>query len=391
MSIAIVDARGWQNSLDLRTGEKVEATGALFDMVRGVLHRHPYPGDMDPGSNQWVTDTALDLAESYDPRFVFLTYAGHYFSSRYTPMSKDTRDGMISDAFVEAKRFVKTSGFAPIVIGSGGMTPLAGFIDVTRLDGLAFCTHWSTRYAGLYGPSPKDMDLLGNNPHIEKIFPRDEVVALFEGTSGQGARLPEYLMLAREGYAFKTVSDAKRTPVMVASLNFEVPLHTLGHSVDSIIDIRRAVEDDLSTRKVVFIVMEGVGLGDFLWPYEPCRNGVGWYYYEPGEAQYLTIVSGRHRFLDFPTGSGHRYLNDRTEEADSYPYSGHFKSVPEGAFASTYPGRSIAVGNKSMFMHMATGADVSVECFARNLYNQGTMAVVHRADKFSNLYRGSKR
>lgn len=38
-------------------------------------------------------------------------------------------------------------------------------------------------------------------------------------------------------------------------------------------------------------------------------------------------------------------------------------------------------GNKSMFMHMVVGADICVECFARNLYNQGTMAVIHRQDK----------
>jgi hypothetical protein len=106
-----------------------------------------------------------------------------------------------------------------------------------------------------------------------------------------------------------------------------------------------------------------------------------WYYYEPGEAQYLTIVSGRHRFLDYPTGSGYKYFNGAEGATRSYPFSGHFKSIPEGTFANTFPGRSIAVGNKSMFMHMVTGADISVECFARNLYNQGTMAVIHRQDK----------
>lgn len=34
-----------------------------------------------------------------------------------------------------------------------------------------------------------------------------------------------------------------------------------------------------------------------------------------------------------------------------------------------------------MFMHMAAGADISVECFARNLYNQGTLAVISYLDK----------
>src|SRR5208337_231136 len=100
----------------------------------------------------------------------------------------------------------------------------------------------------------------------------------------------------------------------------------------------------------------------------------------PGEAQYLTITSGEHRFLDYPTGMGYKYFNE-AGATRSYPYSGLFKSIPEGAFARTFPGKSIAVGNKSMFMHMVTGADLSVECFARNLYNQGTMAVVHREDK----------
>jgi len=32
-------------------------------------------------------------------------------------------------------------------------------------------------------------------------------------------------------------------------------------------------------------------------------------------------------------------------------------------------------------MRMVTGMDISAECFARNLYDQGTMAVIHREDK----------
>ena len=32
-------------------------------------------------------------------------------------------------------------------------------------------------------------------------------------------------------------------------------------------------------------------------------------------------------------------------------------------------------------MHVTTGCDITVECFARNLYNQGLMAVLHRDDK----------
>ncbi len=380
MSIAIVDARGWQNTLDLKTGEKTGAAGAVVEMVKGVLQRHPYPGDMDPGSNRWVTDTAFDLIDRYGPRFVFLTYAAQYFSGRYAPMASDERARMITDIFLEAERFINASGFAAIMVGTGDMTPFLGFIDATGIDGLAVCTHWSTRYAGLYGPSQEDMRRLRAHPHIEKIVPREEIGKLFGGSPEQISKVPEYLMLAREGYAFRTVSDAKKTPVMIPALNFHVPLYAPGHAVEAVTGIRRAIEEDLSERNVVLIVLEGIGVSEFPWPHLSCRNGTEWFYYEPGEAQYLTVTSGEHRFLDYPTGTGCKYL-DKAEATRSYPYSGIFKSVPEGTFARTFPGKSIAVGNRSMFMHMVTGADLSVECFARNLYNQGTMAVIHREDK----------
>ncbi len=101
MSITILDAREWQTMLDLRTGEKVETNGILIDMVKDLLRRHPYPGDMDRASNRWVTDTALDLMRNYEPRFVFLAYAAQYFSSRYNYMTEKQRAQTIAEAFIE--------------------------------------------------------------------------------------------------------------------------------------------------------------------------------------------------------------------------------------------------------------------------------------------------
>lgn len=373
-----MDARGWQNTLDLKTGEKIAASGPAVEMVKNVLQRHPYPGDMDPESNSWVSDTALDLIDHYCPCFVFLTYAAQYYSGRYTPMTKEMRAKVISDAFLEVERFVNTSGMAAIVVGTGDMTPLLGSIDTTVLDGLAICTHWSTRYAGLYGPSPADMKYLKEHPNIETIITREEVVSLFNGTPKQALRVPEYLMLARKGYAFKTVTDTKKTPVMIPSINFNVPLYAPGHTINAVTDIRRTIDEKLSVKNTALIVMEGVGLDDFPWPHVQCGNGAGWFYYEPGSAQYLTITSGEHRFFDYPTG--YKYFEEIHETID-YPFSGYFKSIPERTLGIEFPGKSIAVGNRSMFMHMVAGADIAVECFARNLYNQGTMAVIHRTDK----------
>lgn len=379
MSITIIDARGWQNTLDLKTGDKIQSDTPVVGMVKNVLRDHPYPGDMDAGSNRWVTDTALDLVNEYRPEFVFLSYAAQYFAGRYNRMTPESRAAMVAGAFREAERFIDISGFSAIVIGSGDMTPLTDFVDITRLDGLAVCTSWSTKYAGLYDPSRADMNLLGSHPFIERIIPRDEVVGLFNGTPEQARRVPEFLMLAREGYAFRALSPTMKVPVMIPADNFSIPVHVPGHEVNNITAVRSVLEKLLLEKRVALIIMEGVGIKEFMLPYASCANGKGWFFYETGDAQYLAISSGEHRFFDYP--KGYKYF-DEVDNTNDYPFSGYFKSIPGNLFGSSFGGRSIAVGNKSMFMHMVTGADISVECFSRNMFNQGTMAVIHREDKF---------
>ncbi len=378
MSTTIVDARGWQNAFDLKTGDKAETETPVAGIVKNVLQRHPYPGDMDSGSNRWVSDTALDLIESYNPRFVFLSYAAQYFAGRYNAMKEESRAEMITDAFNEVGRFVNKSGFSAIVVGSGDMTPLLGSIDITRLDGIGVCTNWSTKYAGLYNPSQKDLDFINSHPFVEKIIPREEVVRLFNGTPAQALRVPEFLILARMGYTFKAMSPTMKVPVMIPSDNFNIPLHITDYDVKDITGIRGVIEKKIAEKNVALIIMEGVGLDEFLLSHISCNNGKEWFYYETGDAQYLTISSGEHRFFDYP--KGYRYF-DEVDRTNEYPFSGYFKSVPGNTFGSSFAGKSIAVGNKSMFMHMVTGADISVECFSRNMFNQGTMAVIHRDDK----------
>jgi hypothetical protein len=82
--------------------------------------------------------------------------------------------------------------------------------------------------------------------------------------------------------------------------------------------------------------------------------------------------------FEYPVG--YRYFGE-DGPGKEFPFSGYFRSVPEDTIGASLGVRSIAVGNRSMFMHMVAGADISVECFARNLYNQGTMAVIQRSDK----------
>jgi len=378
MSLAIIDAREWQRVFDLRTGAGVEERNPLLKMVMDIQARRPYPGDLDDAGNRWVTDTALDLIAGYDPSFVYLTYARQFFVGRYSVLTESEWAGMVSSVFGEVNRFVARSGFTPVIVGTGGMIPFVDFIDVTRLDGLVLSTHWSARYAGLHDGTRRDLQGLAALPEIERIVPRHEFRSLFAECPGDASRMPEYLLVARPGYMFRTVGGAFRKVRRVPAPAYAIPLAAESGVASSITDIRRLVVESLRERKIALIVVEGLGIDDFPWQHRPCENGREWFYYEPGDAQYLTLTTGRHQVFEYPTG--YKYFDEDAEKKE-YPLSGYFTSVPADTIASGLGVRSVAVGNRSMLMHMAPGADISIECFARNLFNQGTMAVVHRMDK----------
>lgn len=376
MSLAIVDAREWQNLLDLRTGKKVQDEKPQTLMLRGILERHPYPGDMDILSNRWVTDTALDLIDGYNPQFACIIYAHQYFAARYAPMSGEQRKTMIEDVFAEIQRFINESGYAPVIVGSGDMVKLAGEIDISKVDGLAISSHWSARYAGLHRASPRDLDYVSSHPAIEKVVRREEWIRLFPGTSYQADRIPEFLLVAREGWSFVTTTGTPmRKSLLIPGESFQIPFSTTLGEAAALTGIRALIHASLGKQKIALIIVEGVGIRDFLVPYKPCVNKVHWHYYEPGDGLYLTISTGTHQVFVHPSGYEYQDENDAKRE---FPFSGYFLDIPQHTLTDDFTGKSIAVGNHSMFVHTIFGADICIECFARNLYNQGCLGVIHR-------------
>ncbi len=381
MSRVIIDAREWQKMFDLESGKKMAGTNDLVRMVREVLADHPYPGDTDTRSNRWVSDTALDLIKGYQPELVCLSYAHQYFTGRYMPRTESETKSMIDDVFLEAERFVKASGYTPVVVGTGDMISLTGEINLTHLDGLAVSSSWSARYVGLHNPSQKDIAFVKSVSEIERIVTKKEWVSLFGGINNSTCDIdlmPDFLLVAQKGRAFRTMGMPLRKPVRIHDCSFKIPVSTSLGNIEHITDIRNLIESCLENEKIALIIMEGVGADHFNLEYTLCDNSKDWFLYEPGEGQYLTIAAGNHQALAYP--AGYRYYDIDTEKME-FPFSGYFTEVPEDTIGSNYKGKSIAVGNRSMFMHMAFGADISIECFARNLYNQGCMAVIHDETK----------
>ncbi len=374
MSLAIVDAREWQNLLDLRTGKKVQDDHPQTRMVRDLLARHAYPGDVNVESNRWVTDVALDLIREYCPDLAFLFYSHQFFAGRYTPMNEEQRRAMIESVFGEVSRFVRESGYTPVIVGSGDMVEVAGEIDLSKADGTAISSHWSARYAGLHHASARDLDHVASLPQIEKIVRREEWIDLMGNAGHRVDRIPEYLLVAREGWTFATTGVPLRKALRVPGAAYSIPVATSLGEPATILDIRRLIELNLKTHKIALIILEGLGVRDFVLPHAACTNSVDWFYYEPGDGQYLSMMTGEHQVFAYPTGYQYHDENDAKRD---FPFSGYFLDIPEHTLGSDFSGKSVAVGNHSMFVHMVFGADICIECFARNLYNQGCLGVIH--------------
>ncbi len=375
MSLGIIDAREWQRVFDLKTGKKCEINHPTVEMVKGIIAKHPFPGDVEMLTNAWVTDTALELIDKYEPQFASIIYALPYFTFRFQETAAVERQKIIDSVFREIDRFVLSSGFTPVIVGSGGLVPIQEYIDLSRLDGLAVASNWSASYAGIHDPSSKDLEYIESLPQMERIVNKHELLNLFEGKAEDGFRLPDYFVVAKEGYTFKAPGTTLRKPVNIPGHNYFIPVATDLGQVNNITEIRGLIEKNLPQKKIALIVVEGVGVEDYPLPYKRCANSVGWYYYEQGELQFFALYMGKHNFLAYP--QGHRYYED-DDENKPYPFSSYFRDIPEDTIGAQMDLKRIAVGSRSMFPHTTSGADICIECFARNLANQGCMAVINK-------------
>jgi len=373
MRLGIFDVREWQTMVDIENGRKVAADGSVIRMVKQVMNDHPYPGDISADSNRWVTDISLELTRRYQPDFAFICYSQPYFTARFDPISQDNWQQLMASVFAEVDRFLDASGFTPVIVGSGDMIPLKGYIDLSGLDGLAIASNWAAHYAGLYHPSSDDFAAIRRLSQIERVVSREEFLQQFDGGPEVAGQIPDYLLVAAEGYAFKALSTSIRPLVKIPAHNDFIPVYTSLGTVSSITGIRSLIESRIDHQKVALILIEGIGTLDFPLSCQQCSNGRHWYSYEPGDCQYLALTTGQHQFFEYSPGYRY-YLDDNENQA--YPFSGYFDRVPASTLADAFSGRSIAVGNRSMLMHITSGTDIAIECFSRKLYNHGLMAAI---------------
>lgn len=373
MTLGVIDVVDWQTTLDLASGLPVSVEHPLVSLAVELARQHPYPGDLVAGASRWVTDVALDLNERYGPELMLLGYANAYLAASFKPLSDADRAAHVREVFDEIQRFVDASGFSPIIVGLGGLVPLAGYVYVADLDGRAIAGGMTTRYAGLNQASPSDLAWLASHPGVERVMARDAFRAQFGGTEQFYNRFPDYVLAAKEGYLFRGVGSSARPTYAVPGFAQTIPLHTALGEASALTDLAELTLRALEHDKVALILVEGVGCESFPMPFCPISNACHWYCYAI-DGQYLAITTGKH-FVERPYPPGYDYLPD-DDENKPYPFSGILSELPPDALGRRWRGKSAAVGSRSILTHTAARADVTVECFARALYNHGVLAVV---------------
>lgn len=374
MQVALIDVIEWQTAVNLRTGHPVAAQGPLVEMCQQVIQTHHYPGDLSLEANHWVTDTALDLVARYDPGLLFLDYASYYFTGIFASQEPCERAAFLQDLLAQVQRFVDSTQYTPVIVGLGDLGPFLGYVTLTDLDGHVIAGGMNPRYAGIYHPSERDLDKLKQRKGIARVVDHATFRAELGGSDAFYARLPDAVIVAQAGYSFRGVGSGGRPISRLAKPQMELPLRTPLPGIQSITDIADAVLTAAATQKVALIAVEGVGIESFPQPFQPITNHLGWHAYVLGDDQYQTLATGQH-FVERPYPPGYPYFT-LDNESKTYPFSGIIDGPLDHTIGQRYTGRSAAVGNRSILTHTSVGTKVSIECFARALYNHGVMAVL---------------
>ena len=376
MRIGILDAEQWQTTVDFKTGQPVHVSNPIIENLRDILPLHPYPGDMSPDASNWVTDVALDINKFFSPQLMMLNYANAFFTATFSDCNDSDCKDSRQQVFESVNRFLTLTDYIPVIVGFGDLVTPVGVINTTHLDGQFVAGGMIVRHGGINNASPQDIEQIIQHPGVERIIDRDTFREQFGGSDHFYNRFPDHLMVAREGYVFRGVGTSSRPMNRIPKRDYQIPLHTPLGGVESLIDVAKLVLSNLqNNKKIALIVVEAVGCQTFPLPYQAISNRMGFYNYAVSESQYLALNTGQH-FVEHPFPRAYRYYTE-DDENRVYPFSGIFNSMPAQTIGQQFKGRSVAVGNRSIVTHATTGASISVECFARELYNHGTMAVLN--------------
>lgn len=370
--IGLVDAIGWQNIVDFQTGETIEYSSDLLKAVSKIVIKNQYPGEVKKESDTWVTNVALELNEIYSPDFVMLDYAQPHFAGVY---SGNDADSFINNSFEQIERFLNKTDFEPLIVGMRDLVEIKGLIDTERFVKYGFATS-AINYAQIYTQEEVDKQIILEVEGIKRIMSKEEIMNSIGGSKEFERRLGDYVLEAEEGYYLKSVGGHARSTHRLGKKDKFLPVYTTLEYPENITDIAGIIRQNIENTKIALILVENVGFKNFPYPYKKCKNYLGNFVYTAPRQQYLAITSGLH-FNQF----GYPFACKIWEEKKDYLYTPYYVDIPENTIGKMIDKKSIAVGNRSIFTHATSGADISIEPYSRELIENGILATFDLREK----------
>lgn len=371
--IGLLDVLEWQAWVDMESGRQVEMPGAeKMRLISDILAKRPYPGDLSPHGNAWVVDQALEAIDAFDPSLIVLHFANQSFRAMFGGLTDGDLRADFDELARQVDRFLaRAPGYEPVIVGLGGYAELKGYVDLVDLEGLAALGGMSGHICGLYSPTGADLEMLREDARLLRMTSREAFREEFGGCDAFYRRFPDYLLEYEQGWAVKCPLVMARQPQRLGRNDGSVPVHTGLGETDRLEDIRPLVEGAVASgRKVAVILGEGWSMEYFPFSYRECASRLGWFDYDL-KSGLFAIFSGKPAVECEYAPVIRMYM-----EEDAYPFSVAFNEPAQDCLGRSVDGFSAAVGNRSILPHVFFGADVTIECYARYVYNYGSMAIL---------------
>lgn len=387
--LGIIDVREWQSVIDLATAKPVKRNEDFLKPLKTLAERFPYPGDLNNAGAKWTIDAAEAIIDHYNPGWLFLSFTQPYFNSIYSPCSLEKRKNTAKVILDFIMDFARKNNFTSIIVSSGGLFPLKGHIFIPELKGSLQASAWSHNMAGVYQSERGDKELLTQEPHIRVIIQKEDIVNAYKITNPFYINsLPDYLLIAEDGWNFKGICSNNRVLYNIEKYNLTLPVYSEIGSVNHIEEICGLMEKALERgEKVLLAVVEGLDESDFLLPYQNVDNCRDWYAYS-GYNLYYTLVTGK-PFFHY----SHPPIYDMSARRTlplRYPMSiPNIGTVCKDSLGNRAEVPTAAVGCRSIITHSIVNADLIIECYIRSQANMGVLIAVNENRYNANLLKRS--
>lgn len=383
--LGIIDVREWQAVIDLVTAKPVKRDEEFLQPLKILAERFPYPGDRNNAGSKWTIEAAEAVVNHYHPGWLFLGFTQPFFSSTYGLYPLETRKNTAKIIFDYILGFAKKHNFYPLIVSTGGLVPLKGYIVLPELKGNLQSSAWCHNMAGVFQSEQGDEAVLAQEPHIRSIIKKEDFAEEYKDTKPAYIKdFPDYLLIAEDGWHFKGLCSNNRALYNIEKVNLTLPVYSEIGYPGHIEGICSLMEDALDQgKKVLLAVIEGLDEDDFMLPYQNIDNCRGWYAYQ-GYTLYHTLVTGKPFYQC--THPPIYDMSARRKLPLRYPMSApHTGTICEDSLGRRAKVPTAAVGSRSITTHAMVNADLMLECYIRAQANMGVLVAVNEDRYNANL------